>query len=215
LTLKGDELVAAVPVEKAVLQRGLTGSSSHTQANQLFDSANGAISVVVVAALAWAPLTVDVDTAQRVPAEHTGGTVPSVEVEKPAVGVALVLQRIIKYGALFASVARPIQDTWFPELVGVEVEDWNSSRPSSPTFQTGGVLRTVKVVVAVPWAAATRCNSVEPMFTIKTKANNNTPVKAVKMVILPAVSTYRGNSCLLYDIYCYLSILADRIKVMH
>ena len=80
-TLNGDELVALVPCEKVVLQRGLTGSSSHTQANQALDSEKRPTSSVVVAALASVPLGVPVDTAQRVPALQIGARVPKVEVD--------------------------------------------------------------------------------------------------------------------------------------
>ena len=79
--------------------------------------------MVVVAARAVCPLMVEVETAHRVPALQTGGTVPRVEVEVPGVGVALVLQMIIKYGAPFESVARPTHEIFELELVGVEVDD--------------------------------------------------------------------------------------------
>lgn len=160
----------------------------------MFDSEKGFTSVVVVAARACWPLKVEVETAQRLPPAQIGGTVPSVDVETCAVGVADVLQMIKKYGAPLASVARAIQDVVVPEFDGVVVEEGNSSRASSPTTQAGGVLSTVRVVVAVPVWASAFCNSVLPIFNIKIKAKIKTPVNAVKTVIFPAVSTYRGSS---------------------
>jgi hypothetical protein len=95
-TLNGEVLVAVVPCDDVVLHRGLTGSSSHTQAYQILDSEKGATSVVVVAARACWPDTVEVDTAHRVPPAQIGGFVPSVEVDIWAVGVADVLQTMRK-----------------------------------------------------------------------------------------------------------------------
>ena len=98
LTLKGEEFVAAIPCDEVVLHRGLTGSSSQTQPYQIFDSAKGEISVVVVAARACEPLVVEADTAQRVPPpEQIGGAVPRVDVDCVGVGVAALLQIIKKY----------------------------------------------------------------------------------------------------------------------
>ena len=71
-TLKG-EAVDPDPCVATALHRGLVATASHTHANQSFDSANGATSVVVVAAVEVAPLAVNAETAQRVaPAPHVG-----------------------------------------------------------------------------------------------------------------------------------------------
>jgi len=141
---------------------------------------------VVVETLASAPLVVEAETPHSTPLVQVGAAVPRLKLSTAAcgVGVALFSQTIIKYGAPFASTAEPTQEMSELELVGVEVEDSNSSLPSRPTVQTGGVLRTVKVVVAAPLVtASTFWISFLPILNKKIKAKIRTPVMAVKIVI--------------------------------
>jgi len=186
--LNGDELVAYSPCDGTALQAGCDGSSSHTQANQAFDSrkSDPGASLVVVSANASSPLLVDVETAHCTPeALHTGGTVPSENssVAPTEVGMSPVLHTSRKYGALLLSVPIASQRTLSPELVGVVVEDGVTSYGGR--VNDGGVLSTVRLVVAV--CADTRCNSCCPTSTIKANIKTANPVIAAKTEILPAV----------------------------
>jgi hypothetical protein len=85
-TLNGDRR-APVPCFATELQRGFVATASHTHAYQMFCSANGATSVVVVAAVEVAPLAVNDDTAHRTALVPHVGAAPEF-----AVGVLLLLQ---------------------------------------------------------------------------------------------------------------------------
>jgi hypothetical protein len=105
----------------------LIGSSSHTYAYQTLgdDVEKGVPSIVVVETVATAPLTVEVETPQRVtPAPQFGLAVPRVVVELVAIGAGeLLLQTRRKYGAPLESAAVARHCCTEPEFVGVVVED--------------------------------------------------------------------------------------------
>src|SRR3989338_5965367 len=169
-----------------LLHRGFTGSSSHTQAYQFKISPEKApVSVVVVDTRACVEATVAVETPHCTPLLQTGGAVPRLPRSAAAVGVgvALPLQTIRKYGAPPELSASPTHEISSPELVGVLVDDSNSS--TAKLTQIGGVLSTVMVVVAV--CASTFSNSVLPALKRNTNAKTKIPDKAAAMVILPAV----------------------------
>jgi hypothetical protein len=155
--------------------------------------------VVVVEIVTAAPLTVPAETAQRVaPPPQVGGTVPSEPIPGAAlaVGDAFVLHTSKKYGAPLLSVPTARHCTKSPEFVGVEVDDSVTSYALS--VNAGGVFKTVSDVVAV--CADTRLNCCVPTSNKNATINTITPVRAVRMVIFPAVCIIRGSSCLLYNI---------------
>jgi hypothetical protein len=69
--------------------------------------------------------------------------------------------------------------------------------------KAGGVFSTVSVVEAVLVAFTIRPSWCEPASNKNATTNTITPVRAVRMVIFPAVCINFGNSVLLYDIIKY------------
>ena len=155
---------------------------------------------MVVETVDTAPLTVDADTPHLVtPAPQFGLAVPRVVVELVATGAGLLLLQIKrKYGDPLESTAVARHCCTEPEFVGVEVDD--SITSYGFCVKAGGVFNTVSVVEAVLVAFTMRPNWCEPASNRKATTNTITPVRAVRMVIFPAVCISFGNSFLLYDI---------------
>jgi len=88
------------------------------------------------------------------------------------------------------SVPVAFHDTTTPELVGVVVEEPITS--SASIVQAGGVLSTVIVVVAMPWAWTCR-NSSAPTLRRNITTKVTTPIRDVRTVIFPAVCNVFGK----------------------